>query len=176
MLRASHWEEGVCYTGPVYRKKIALSMLAQAHRIFTPTSRIRHLARISGALNARTGRERSAAHRFFSTLDPAVVDAFRITSCFENLFKARLILRGYLIHQIDKGVQPGLWKQQRERPIRVSTLKRAEGHVNKRDIGYEFQSLADKTPSSKTSRKRTSAGSGGSSCISSTMPAITEAR
>jgi hypothetical protein len=120
-------------------------MLAHGHRIFSPTSRIRKLERLDKALKGRTERQHLAAHRFFSTLDPAVVDAFRITCCFENLFKARLILGGWLIHRFDKRVQPEWWALQSDEPIRVSALKRVEGHVGKRDIGYEFQSLSDKT-------------------------------
>jgi hypothetical protein len=144
MLRASHWEEGVCYTGPAYRNKIALHMLAHAHRIFTPTTRIAHLDRLAAIFSRPPGPPNLKDDDFMHSLDPSVVDAFRITACFENLFKARLILGGWLIHQIDKDHRKSLFVRQREQPIKVSEIKRLEGHVGKQDIGFEFQSLSNK--------------------------------
>ena len=92
MLRASHLEEGVCYTSPYWRQKVAMDVLAQAHRIFAPTSRIRKLEQMKAKVSPRTERQMVSSARFFSSLDVPVVDAFRIATCFENLFKARLLL------------------------------------------------------------------------------------
>lgn len=145
MLKASHREEGACYTGPRYRKHVALHMLSHAHRIFTPTSRIKHLKRLQEVFNRRPARDSLQDSKFLWSLEPSVVDAFRITTCFENLFKARLILDGWLIHQIRKEKQPDLSKLQRAQPVRISTVKKVEGRVGKRDIGYAFETLSIKT-------------------------------
>ena len=86
-----------------------------------------------------------SVHRLLSSLDVPVVDAFRITTCFENLFKARLLLKGWLIHQVSPVTQKALANQQRTHPIRISHLKRVEGFFRFRDIGYEFASLSHRT-------------------------------
>lgn len=145
MLRANYREEGVCYTGPHYRKHVALHMLSHAHSIFTPTSRIKGLKRLEEIFNRSSPRHSARDNKFMWSFDPSVVDAFRITTCFENLFKARLILDGWLIHEISRDKQFDLWKRQRSAPIRVSTVKGIEGHVGKRDIGYIFETLSIKT-------------------------------
>jgi hypothetical protein len=86
-----------------------------------------------------------SSSRLLFSLDVPVVDAFRITACFENLFKARLLLRGWLIHQIALANLPDLAHRQRTHPVRISSLKRLEGVLHHRDIGYEFRSLTPKT-------------------------------
>jgi hypothetical protein len=120
-------------------------MLSHAHRIFTPTSRIKHLNRLEEIFNRSKPRESLRDSKFMWSLDPSVVDAFRITTCFENLFKARLILGGWLIHEIRRDKELDLWKRQRSEPIRVSAVKSIEGLVGKRDIGYVFETLSTKT-------------------------------
>ena len=100
---------------------------------------------MTARINPRTERQMVSSHRFFSSLDVPVVDAFRITTSFENLFKARLLLRGWVIHEIVRNVHPTLAKEQRQKPVKVSALKSAEGVTGVRDIGYEFKGLSPRT-------------------------------
>lgn len=146
MLSAKSAEGGVCYTGPRWRRSVAMRMFAQSYRIFEPTSVIRNIEALA-AIETLKPEQFVAFHRVVHSLDVPVVDAFRITTCFENLFKARLLLKGFVIHRIDPHFAPtlALAKQQKKRPIRISDLKQAEGLIGKRNIDYQFLSLNEQT-------------------------------
>ena len=52
-----------------------------------------------------------------------LIDKIQITICFENLFKALLLLQGYIIHSLDKNHFPKLSKEQKKRPISLKELQ-----------------------------------------------------
>ena len=120
-------------------------MLAAASKLFIPTSRIAKLDRLAARMNPRNNRERIRTHRFLSSLDPAVLDAFRITTCFENLFKARLLLDGYVIHCVNRKTHSSLANRQLKKPVRILDIKKAEGLMGRVRSGYTFASLLPHT-------------------------------
>jgi hypothetical protein len=144
MLLASHSGEGVCYASVVWRRHVALRLLDAAERLFVKTTVIRDIHRLSG-LDLATRRGQISFSRRLSKLDPPVLDAVRIVCCFENLFKARLLLSGAVVHEIDKNVCPSLASQQRKRPVLIRQVKAAEGLLGKRDIDYSFRCLQPTT-------------------------------
>jgi hypothetical protein len=52
----------------------------------------------------------------------SLVDNIRISVCFENYFKAKLLLNDIVIHSIDHGRDKKLAKEQRARPIEVKEI------------------------------------------------------
>lgn len=124
---------------------MAMRILASSYRLFAPTSRIARLEALAKQINPTTSRARRKAHRLLSSLDPAVLDAFRITTAFENLFKVKLILGGYVIHRISRDTHTALEKRQRTAPIRVSEVKKLEGLSGHRGNSYSFASLTPHT-------------------------------
>jgi len=152
MLRANTLAEGACYRDLRTRKWVAICILEQCYRICEGASLLRRLDDLAAIdFNNFTNRDNEARfrlHDLIISLDPPVLDAVRIATCFENLFKARLLLRGYIIHQIDKKALSSSYKyladEQQARPIKISEIKHAEG-LQRRNHDYAFQSLSSFT-------------------------------
>lgn len=146
MLRGQQVEEGACYTARRWRKQVAMNMLASSYRLFAPASRIAKLESLAAHVNPKNQRARLRASRFLWSLDPAVLDAFRITTCFENLFKARLLLAGYVIHRVSRqAAYCSIERRQRSQPIRIGEIKKMEGLRGRQAAGYSFASLSPQT-------------------------------
>jgi hypothetical protein len=147
MLRANHYGEGACYTNHRDRKWISANILLNCCEIFAPTSRIRYLDKIASDFADSNRREELS--RLSWSLEPPLSDAIRISICFENFFKAELLLRGYVIHKIDKKGLPlqfgHLAQDQFSRPIKLSEIKQAEKLRWKRKNDYIFRSLTIRT-------------------------------
>jgi hypothetical protein len=145
MLRANHFAEGACYTDLPTRKWVVMAILSSCYRICEGTSLLRRLDELA-ALDFSHMNHSGRASALLWSLDPPVLDAVRIATCFENLFKARLLLRGYVIHRIDKQAlslpYTYLAAEQRKRPIKILEIKRAEGLRWRRKPQYVFQSLS----------------------------------
>ena len=144
MLSAKHSAEGVCYTTLYWRRQTALNVVGAGGRLFAQASVIRHLDRLA-ILNAGRRSSQLRLSRLIWSLDQPVLDAVRIACCFENLFKARLILSGCVVHEIDKQVALSLWRTQRRRPLLVREVRAFEGIPRSRDIDYTFASLRQTT-------------------------------
>jgi hypothetical protein len=150
MLPAQALGEGACYSNVLNRRTVVLTLLCVSHRLFEGATVIRRLDAVAPYIFAlRTGleeKDRRALHEIVLSFDPPVLDAVRIATCFENLYKARLLLAGFVIHRIESSPR---WKRlaqtQLERPVRVVEIKRAEGLVGRRDLGYAFDSLSPHT-------------------------------
>jgi len=83
----------------------------------------------------------------FQRMESPVLDAVRIVTCFENYFKARLLMAGYVIHQMDVSACQEHHPQfvtgrtrkrllQNTTPISIAEVKRAE-----RREGYNVKPL-----------------------------------
>ncbi len=69
----------------------------------------------------------------------AIIDNVKITTCFENYLKGLLIYKGYIIHKIDRKIKnkkfAALSNDPRERPIRISQLKKIENYRKNPNTG-----------------------------------------
>jgi hypothetical protein len=74
-----------------------------------------------------------------------LLDALKIVTCFESAFKAELIMKGYVVHWIDKSKYKKLRKRQYKSPIKIFEIKQLEGLTNNKNNNYKFNSLLDKT-------------------------------
>ncbi|GAG80780.1 unnamed protein product [marine sediment metagenome] len=104
MLNANVFGEGVCYTDITHRKLVVLNILKNCHRIISEASNIKRIDEIIASNFFNVNSSDKSSFREFSSLvqslNPAIIDAIRICVCFENFFKAKLILNGYIIHKI----------------------------------------------------------------------------
>ena len=139
--------EGACYQSNDARDIGLVSLLRVAHRLFSSASVIQALPRL---VELRT-REFPIAefHELFLTLDPPFLDAFKIATSFENLFKAELLDFGYVVHKIDKRANArqfeALGSQQALRPIHVTEIRAAEGATWMRRGPFTIASLGHET-------------------------------
>jgi hypothetical protein len=124
---------------------VVLNILSICHRICEGTSLIRRLDELT-TIDFGDVSQFDRANKLIWSLDPPILDAVRIATCFENLLKTRLLLRGYVIHQIDKRASNQTYRpladEQRKRPIKISEVKHAEGLKRKRGNQYVFHSLS----------------------------------
>jgi hypothetical protein len=113
--------EWACYSNDVTRRFVALATLGECCRIFSGTSIIRNLDRISflhgKPLEGEGLKLAEELHTILRSLDSRVLDAVRISICFENFFKMKLLLDGYVIHNVDKSKNKVLASKQLQYPI-----------------------------------------------------------
>src|SRR6266705_2238390 len=144
MLRANHIEQGSCYTSTLTRKWLALRMLANSYRVLSGTTLLERIDEIASTFGS-TDKEQDRVLFIIWSLDSPTLDAARICICFENFFKAELLLKGYIIHRIDKAALTPTYRylaaDQKTRPIKITEIKLAEGLRWKRNNNYSFQTL-----------------------------------
>lgn len=146
-INGNHMSEGACYQCRDARDMALVSLLRTAHQLFSSASIIRELPRLVQLRDQRFPIEE--VHPFFQSLDPPFLDAFRIATSFENLFKAELLDYGYVVHKIDQRTNAKkfetLGKQQILRPIRVSEIRKVEQSTWRRRGEFKIASLNHET-------------------------------
>src|SRR5262245_20573260 len=107
MLRLTRIEEGACYVTDTTNLYIAWSMLYSSSKLFWDCGIIKDLDRAKSLFDQGFGDKPEAFSDFIELLqniENPILDAIRIVVCFENYFKAEMLLKGYLIHQMDINV------------------------------------------------------------------------
>lgn len=135
--------EGACYQNRDARDMALISMLRTAHTLISQSSVIKNLDRFVAIRDA--GFPIQEVHSLFLTLDPPFLDAFRIATCFENLFKAELLAFGYVVHKFDRKAQGGQFKAlaltQDTTPVCLTKLRELEGKAWKRKGAFTIIGL-----------------------------------
>ncbi len=151
MLRLTRIEEGACYVRDTTNLYIAWSMLYYSSKLFWGCETIKELDQAK-SLSDRCFKQHDPTafpelFELFQNIESPVLDAIRIVICFENYFKARLLLAGYVIHQMDLNVCREHYPQfvtgktrkrlvQKTTPILIDEVKQAEKHE-----GYNVEPL-----------------------------------
>ena len=142
MLRLTRIEEGACYVSSTTKLYVAWSMLYHSSNLFWGCEIIRKLGKAKDLFDRFVEREPAALPElleFYQGIESPVLDAIRIMICFENYFKAKLLLEGYVIHQMNLDVCREHYPQfvtgktrrrllQRTTPISIDDIKQAENH------------------------------------------------
>ena len=144
MLSLRNIEDGACYIIEDTKNYVAWSMLRYASKIFWGCETIKELDRAK-YLSDRVfiENETSAFSELidlFQHIESSVLDAVRIVICFENYFKAVLLLKNYVIHRMEVDICRKDFPQfvtgkaqrqllQKSTPILISDVKQAENHV-----------------------------------------------
>jgi len=119
-------------------------MLANSYRVLSGTTLLERIDEIASTFGS-TDKEQDRFLSIIWSLDSPTLDAARICICFENFFKAELLLKGYIIHRIDKAALTPTYRylaaDQKTRPIKITEIKLAEGLRWKRNNNYSFQTL-----------------------------------
>jgi hypothetical protein len=124
------------------REFTAFVTLSECCRIFSRTSIIQHLDRISflhgKPLEGEGLKLANELHQILISLDSRTIDAVRISICFENFFKIKLLLGGYVIHNVNKNVNKNLADKQLKFPIEISELGDDPKILNTTTIGWKI--------------------------------------
>ena len=146
-IDGNHISEGACYQNHGARDMALVSVLRVAYKLFTEASVIQNLNRLQAIRLA--GFPIEDLHALAITFDPPFLDAFKIATSFENLFKAELIAFGYVVHKIDKRAKGGAFRAlgelQATRPIRLSELRKLEGASWRRQGSFTIVGLTHET-------------------------------
>jgi len=139
MLRLTRIEEGACYVTDTTNFYVAWSMLCSASKLFWGCGIIKELDQAKSLSDQAFGDKPELLSELidlFKCIESPVLDAVRIIICFENYFKAKVLLEGYVIHQMDLNV---CWQNfpqfvtqkvllQKMNPISIKEVKHAENH------------------------------------------------
>lgn len=137
MLKGNALYSAACYTNLNMRKWVAVGLLLSSYEIFHESQLIKKLE----LLKANYGKDEKSFKRIakiIHTIKNPIVDITKICICFENYLKVELLLKGYIIHNIDVRVENKKYKsfaeKQKTQPIRISEIKKAEGLIGKKAI------------------------------------------
>lgn len=120
-----------------------LSLVQQAHKLCASASSIKYLGNIKGAVEPTCSSENF--HALFDLLNPAFLDALFIATAAENLLKAELLAKDFVVHIVDKNVAPLLKNSQDKRPLQLSDIRTEEGANWRHDGPFTINSLTPNT-------------------------------
>jgi len=143
MLRLTKIEEGACYVTDTTNLYVAWSMLCSSSKLFWGCEIIKNLDKVTSLLDrTKSGQDIldksdawSELFVLLQNIESPVLDSVRIIICFENYFKAKMLLNGYVIHKMDLAVCKQNYQQfmknekellQRTTPILFDDVKQAE--------------------------------------------------
>ena len=141
MLRLTRIEEGACYVTDTTKLYVAWSMLCSSSTLFWGCGIIKELDRALSLFSQAFGEKPEALSELFTLLqsnESPVLDAVRIAICFDNYFKAQLLLKNYLVHEMNLDVCRKNYPQfitgnakkelllQKTTPILIADVKQAE--------------------------------------------------
>jgi hypothetical protein len=129
--------EGIAYFDALHTNAIALQLMYSSLDLFKRAYRIQHLPVIRAEIQAVAIHGFGAVQYNSRFIHELLLDAIKISTCFENYIKARLLLNGYVIHAIRRDMKgyENLAKQQRTMPVTISDLKSVEGYVYDPKLG-----------------------------------------
>ncbi len=145
MLRLTRIDEGACYITDTAKQYVAWSMLCLSSKLFWGCGIIKDLDRVKSLLDKMKyvsgqdiGDKSEALSELLELLqnnESSVLDAVRIMICFENYFKAKMLLSGYIIHEIDpnecENRYPEFYEKNKKKvPILIRDIKQAENLDN----------------------------------------------
>ncbi len=112
-----------CYLEEGRRKLFACNLITFGSSIFKRAAVIRKLDLIVAMHRSGEAKNVEVVKvKLDDVLLDSLVDNIRISVCFENYFKAKLLLNDVLVHSIDHNKDKALSKEQRARPIAVSEI------------------------------------------------------
>lgn len=155
MLSLWKIEDGACYISEETKTYVAWSLLCYSSKMFWGCEMIKELDKAKSLSDRAFGNEPSAFPELFDLLqniESPLLDAVRIVICFENYFKAMLLLENYVIHRMDSTICSEKFPQfikgkrkqllQKSTPILLQDIKQAENH----DKVWSVEPLQSLTP------------------------------
>lgn len=154
MLTLWKIEDGACYISEETKTYVAWSLLCYSSKMFWGCGMIKELDKAKSLSDKVFGDEPTALPeliRLLQNIESPLLDAVRIVICFENYFKAMLLLKNYVIHRMDTTVCSkfpqfikgrGTQLLQKSTPILLQDIKQAEN----RDTVWSVAPLQLLTP------------------------------
>ena len=119
----------------------SISLITFAIQNFVKAEQIKNIKLIDDFITSEGYKDLYKRTEFisnnFNIFSNALLDNVIISITFENYFKAKLLMSGFIIHEIDSNKNKKLFKLQKSEPIRISEI-----NVNNSN---EFSELKTKT-------------------------------
>ncbi|MFN6538949.1 MAG: hypothetical protein RM021_021700 [Nostoc sp. EkiNYC01] len=148
MLNANHLFEAACYVDEKKRKWVVLCILKTCYKTLSAASFITRIEELKSSFESGFMEFNNFIYGDFLE-ESFLMNAVKVCMCFENFFKAELLLSDYIIHEIDETVNQGkyieLAQRQQKYPIKISEIKQEEGLLLQQGNEYSFQSLKKTT-------------------------------
>jgi hypothetical protein len=118
----------ICYYAEQNAKATALNLLSLGHQYFARSVHIDRLDELESIINDPNFNEIACIkEKLKPFLFDNLLDAIKISICFENYMKAKLLLNGFVIHKLSKRPNYNqLRKQQENHPISLLEIKAIE--------------------------------------------------
>jgi hypothetical protein len=107
------------YADDKSQKLVAASLLYFGYSVFKRASIVKHFDALASASGAGKD-DMDLQAQFPDVFYDALIDSIRIGLCFENYFKAKLLLAGFLVHVVDKSQNETLFRAQKIRPVETA--------------------------------------------------------
>lgn len=157
MLSLWKIEDGACYISEETKTYVVWQLLCYSSKMFWSCGMIKEIDKAK-SLSDRASRNEpgvfSELLNLLQNIESPLLDAIRIVICFENYFKAILLLANYAIHQMNLNVcrekypqfVTGKRKQllQNSTPVLIQDIKQAENRTKVWSM-EPFQSLTPQT-------------------------------
>jgi len=149
-------EDGACYINEEIKTYVVWLLLCYSSKMFWGCGMIKELDKANSLSSKAFGDEPSVFPELIDLLqsiESPLLDAVRIVICFENYFKAMLLLNNYVIHKMDLEVCLNQFPQfvkgkrtllQKSTPILLEGIRRAE-NLEKAWSVKPIQSLTPQT-------------------------------
>lgn len=143
MLSLWKIEEGACYISDETKIYVAWSLLCSSSKMFWGSQLIKELDNAKSLSDRAFGNDNDPDAfpellDLLRNIESPLLDAVRIVICFENYFKAMLLLENYVIHRMDLNVCREKFPQfvtekrkqllQKSTPVPLQDIKQAENH------------------------------------------------
>ncbi|MEX2381000.1 MAG: hypothetical protein WD490_01330 [Opitutales bacterium] len=149
MLRSNSTYEGSCYTSANTAKWIAAGILYKSYSLFTEARVIKNLEKLLAYQDSDPGSDTEIQNDISFALNNVFQDKISILIALENIIKAKLLLKGYVIHKVDHRIGNGkfvkLYKKQRSTPLRIEEVFLKERIEKEKEGDYVFESLSAST-------------------------------
>jgi hypothetical protein len=138
----------ICYYAEHNQKATALNLLSFGCRNFALAKHVNELARLSIVIEGMQSSElRSIPSGLQEFIFENLLDAIKISICFENYMKAKLIVNGYVVHNIsNEPLNSTLRNKQKEQPVSLKEIMEIHSWVkSERSEHYLLKCLTEHT-------------------------------
>lgn len=140
-LDGNFYSEGACYQSKDAKDMATLSLVRQAHRLFAAATSIKYIEEFKDIVSEKFNPNKMLSLN--AKLNPSFLDALLIVTAFENVLKAELLAKDFVVHEA--AAKSPLKPIQEKTPLAVSQLITEEGTNWQASGKFTIKSLSKKT-------------------------------
>lgn len=103
---------------------VFVNMWYSSYKLFKSTYLFQNKDLLEALTNRKNNGEDIPIESLQGFIENDLLDNIKVSTCFENILKATLITREYLVHKISTEVYPILSEEQKRRPIHIDEVQK----------------------------------------------------